>query len=140
MAVPLDSKCEMLDNFFIMSQEAEEKGKGKLHKALGAGIGWILAGPVGAAVGCLVGHTLEKNPDLLEKGLFGHGLKPYYDVLEVPYDAGPQEIKASYKRLAQKYHPDRFVDTDPVIQELAKGKMTEINEAHARIMDSMKNT
>jgi len=140
MAVSLDSKCEMLHNFFIMNQKAEEKGKGKLHKALGVGIGWILAGPVGAAVGCLVGHTLEKNPDLLEKGLFGDGLKPYYDVLEVPYDAGPKEIKASYKRLAQKYHPDRFADTDPVIQELAKGKMTEINEAHARIMDSMKDT
>jgi len=123
-----------------MSEKAGKKDQGKLHKALGAGIGWIVAGPVGAALGCLVGHTLEKHPDLLEKGLFGHGLKPYYDVLEVPYDAEPQEIKASYKRLAQKYHPDRFADTDPVIQELAKGKMTEINEAHARIMDSMKDT
>jgi molecular chaperone DnaJ len=66
-------------------------------------------------------------------------LKAYYDVLQVPYNAGPQEIKAAYKRLAQKYHPDRFADTDPVIQDLAKGKMTEINEARARIMDSMKD-
>jgi DnaJ-domain-containing protein 1 len=123
-----------------MSNEADDKRNGKLHKALGAGIGWILAGPVGAAVGCLVGHTLEKNPNLLEEGLFGHGLKPYYDVLEVPYNAGPKEIKASYKRLAQKYHPDRFTDTDPVIQELAKAKMIQINEAHARIMESMKDT
>ncbi len=122
-----------------MSEKAGEKDKGKLHKVLGAGIGWIVAGPVGAVLGCLVGHTLEKNPELLDKGLFGHNLKAYYDVLQVPYNTGPQEIRAAYKRLAQKYHPDRFADTDPVIQELAKGKMTEINEAHARIMDSMKD-
>lgn len=115
-----------------------EKDKGKFHKVLGAGIGWIMGGPVGAALGLLVGHTLQNNPEIMEKGLLGTRLKPYYDALQVPYDTGPQEIKAAYKRLAQKYHPDRFVDADPVIQELAKGKMTEINEAYAKIMESMK--
>lgn len=116
-----------------------EKEKAKLHKVLGAGIGWIMGGPVGAALGLLVGHTLQKNPELLENGLLCtslNRLKPYYDVLQVPYDAGSREIKAAYKRLAQKYHPDKFVDTDPVIQELAKGKMTEINEAYAKVMQS----
>ncbi|NVM57562.1 MAG: DnaJ domain-containing protein [Desulfobacterales bacterium] len=115
-----------------------EKDKRKLHKVVGAGIGWIMAGPVGAALGFLVGHALQDNPQLLEKGVFGSGLKPYYDVFQVPYDAGAQEIKAAYKGLAQKYHPDRFADADPVIQELAQGKMTEINEAYAKIMESMK--
>lgn len=122
----------------IILDEMDEKQKGKFHKALGAGIGWIMGGPVGAALGLLVGHTLHNNPKLLEKGLFGTRLKPYYDVLQVPYDTGPQEIKATYKRLAQKYHPDRFVDTDPVIQELSRGKMSEINEAYAKIMENMK--
>ncbi len=123
-----------------MAEKMDEKNKGKLHKVVGAGIGWIMAGPVGAALGFLVGHTLQNNPELLENGLLGPRLKPYYDVLEVPYDAGPQEIKVAYKRLAQKYHPDRFADTDPVIQELAKGKMTEINVAYAKIMGSMKGS
>ncbi len=113
-----------------------EQDKAKLHKVLGAGIGWIMGGPVGAALGLLVGHTLQKNPELLENGLLGTNLKPYYDVLQVPYDAGPQDIKTAYKRLAQKYHPDKFADTDSVIQELAKGKMTEINEAYAKVMES----
>ncbi|MBW1740276.1 MAG: DnaJ domain-containing protein [Deltaproteobacteria bacterium] len=112
--------------------------KGKFHKVLGAGIGWIMGGPVGAALGLLVGHTLQNNPELLKKGVPGTGLKPYYDILQVPYDAGPQEIKDAYKRLAQKYHPDKFADTDPVIQELAKGKMTEINEAYTKVRESMK--
>lgn len=124
---------------WIIPSEMGEKANAKLHKVLGAGIGWIMGGPVGAALGLLVGHTLQKNPELLEKGLLNtrlNRLKPSYDVLQVPYDSGPQEIKAAYKRLAQKYHPDRFAGTDSAIQELAKGKMTEINEAYAKIMES----
>jgi preprotein translocase subunit Sec63 len=113
-----------------------EKDKAKVHKVLGAGIGWIVGGPVGAALGLLVGHTLQNNPELLEKGPLGTRLKSYYDVLQVPYDSGLREIKAAYKRLARKYHPDRFADTDPVIQELAKGKMAEINGAYGKIMET----
>ena len=113
-----------------------EKDKAKVHKVLGAGIGWIVGGPVGAALGLLVGHALQNNPELLEKGPLGARLKSYYDVLQVPYDSGLREIKAAYKRLARKYHPDRFADTDPVIQELAKGKMAEINGAYRKIMET----
>ena len=126
------------DKYWIIFCEMGAQEKGKLHKVLGAGIGWILGGPVGAALGLLVGHTLQNDPELLEKGLLATRLKPYYDVLRVPYDAGQQEIKAAYNSLAQKYHPDKFADTDPVIQELAKGKMAEINEAYTKIMERMK--
>ena len=122
----------------IILDEMDEKSNGKLHKVLGAGIGWIMGGPVGAALGLLVGHTLHENPELLDKGTPGTGLKEQYDVLQVPYDAEPQQIKAAYKRLAQKYHPDKFADTDPVISELAKGKMAEINGAYAKIMGRTK--
>jgi hypothetical protein len=116
---------------WIVPCQMEGKEKAKLHKVVGAGIGWILGGPVGAALGLLVGHTLQDNPELTGNGLLG---KPYYDVLQVPYDAGSQEIRTAYKRLAQKYHPDKFADTDPVIQELARGKMAEINGAYGNIM------
>ena len=122
----------------IILDEMDEKSNGKLHKVLGVGIGWIMGGPVGAALGLLVGHTLHENPELLDKGTPGTGLKEQYDVLQVPYDAEPQQIRAAYKRLAQKYHPDKFADTDPVISELAKGKMAEINGAYAKIKERMK--
>ena len=98
----------------------------------------MIAGPVGAALGLLVGHTVEKNPELLEKHLMGDGLKPHYDVLQVPYSAGREEIKSAYKRLARKYHPDKFADADPVIEELAREKMSKINEAYRVVMDSTK--
>ena len=31
----------------------------------------------------------------------------YYEVLEVPKDATPAQIKKSYRRLALQYHPDK---------------------------------
>jgi hypothetical protein len=121
-----------------MSEGASQGGKGKFHKVIGAGIGWVVGGPVGAALGLLVGHTVENNPDLLGDRLSGKGLKPQYDVLGVPYDAGEEEVKASYKKLVRKYHPDRFVDKDPVVEELARGKMTEINTAYASLMEAFR--
>lgn len=119
---------------WIVPCQMGEKEKAKLHKVVGAGVGWVLGGPVGAALGLLVGHTLQDNPELTGNRLLGTSLKPHYDVLQVPYDAGPQEIRTAYKRLAQKYHPDKFTDTDPVVQELARGKMAEINGAYGKIM------
>jgi len=33
-------------------------------------------------------------------------MKNYYKILNIPYNAEPDEIKSSYRRLAKKYHPD----------------------------------
>jgi hypothetical protein len=32
----------------------------------------------------------------------------YYDVLQVERDASPDRVRAAYRRLAQKYHPDKM--------------------------------
>lgn len=32
----------------------------------------------------------------------------YYDVLQVERDASPERVRAAYRRLAQKYHPDKM--------------------------------
>ncbi len=37
-------------------------------------------------------------------------LLKHYQALELPYGATLVEVKMSYKRLAKKYHPDRFQD------------------------------
>jgi curved DNA-binding protein CbpA len=34
-------------------------------------------------------------------------LRTYYDNLKVPRNASPEEIRAAYRRLSQKHHPDR---------------------------------
>ena len=47
----------------------------------------------------------------------------YYDLLQVPFDAGSKEIIATYRRLARQYHPD--VATDPA----ATKRMLALNRA-----------
>ena len=52
--------------------------------------------------------------------------KDYYQVLNLPEGAGAHEIKAAYRELAFRYHPDRNA-ADPAAAE----KMKQVNEAYA---------
>lgn len=54
----------------------------------------------------------------------------YYDLLNVPPDASGQEIRASYRKLAFEYHPDRN-EGNPH----AADRMKAINEAYAVLSD-----
>ncbi|MCQ2545090.1 MAG: J domain-containing protein [Clostridia bacterium] len=55
-----------------------------------------------------------------------------YEVLGVREGASEAEIKAAYKELAKKYHPDKYVDNP--LADLAEQKMQEINEAYDMLM------
>ncbi|HWP31633.1 MAG TPA: molecular chaperone DnaJ [Fimbriimonadales bacterium] len=61
--------------------------------------------------------------------------KDYYALLGVPRDASPDEIKAAFRRLARKYHPDVNRD-DPNAEE----KFKQIGEAYAVLSDPSKRT
>lgn len=54
-----------------------------------------------------------------------------YEVLGVGQNATEEQIKAAYKELAQKYHPDKYINNP--LADLAEEKMKEINEAYAAI-------
>jgi len=51
--------------------------------------------------------------------------RDYYEVLGVPRNATPEDIKAAFRKLARQYHPD--VSQEPNAEERFKG----INEAYA---------
>ena len=55
----------------------------------------------------------------------------YFDVLNVSENAEPEVIKASYKTLAKKYHPDSYAGD----KEDAERKMALINEAYQTLSD-----
>lgn len=57
----------------------------------------------------------------------------YYEILGVPRDASPDEIKAAFRRLARKHHPDVNQD-DPE----AEDKFKNIGEAYAVLNDPNK--
>jgi curved DNA-binding protein CbpA len=56
--------------------------------------------------------------------------KDYYKILEISFEATPEEIKSAYKRLALKWHPDRNHSGE------ALQKMQDINEAYLILKDT----
>ncbi len=59
--------------------------------------------------------------------------KNYYDILGVDKKATPEQIKAAYRKLAMKYHPDRNQGNAEAAE-----KFKEINEANETLSDSQK--
>ncbi len=55
-----------------------------------------------------------------------------YEVLGVSENASEAEIKAAYKELVKKYHPDKY-NNNP-LADLAEEKLQEINEAYDMLM------
>lgn len=59
--------------------------------------------------------------------------KDYYELLEVPRTATPEEVKKSYRRLAMKYHPDKNPG-----DKKAEAAFKEISEAYEVLSDAEK--
>ncbi len=67
------------------------------------------------------------------KGTIMAEKKNYYETLGVDKKATPEEIKAAYRKLAMKYHPDRNQGNAEAAE-----KFKEINEAHETLSDQQK--
>ncbi len=63
-------------------------------------------------------------------------MKDPYSVLGVSRDASDDEVKAAYRKLAKKYHPDNYADSP--LADVATEKMKEVNEAYDAIMNERK--
>jgi molecular chaperone DnaJ len=59
-------------------------------------------------------------------------MKNYYSILEIDEHATSADVKKAYRKLAQKYHPDRNPSEDSV------SKFKEINEANEVLSDPIK--
>jgi molecular chaperone DnaJ len=61
--------------------------------------------------------------------------RDYYEVLGVNRDANGDELKANYRKLALKYHPDRNPG-----DKSAEDNFKEASEAYEVLRDSQKRT
>lgn len=65
--------------------------------------------------------------------LGNNDLDSAYKVLEIPSSATDDEVKAAYRRMALKHHPDRVAALGEDVRLAAEKKFQEINEAKERI-------
>ena len=66
-----------------------------------------------------------------------NGNKDPYVVLGVSRGATEAEVKAAYKELVKKYHPDQY-EGNP-LKDVASEKMAEINQAYDEIINNIRN-
>lgn len=59
----------------------------------------------------------------------------YYDVLQVERDASPERVRAAYRRMAQKYHPDKLPGNANAARAMAA-----INAAYEVLSDPHRRT
>ena len=62
-------------------------------------------------------------------------LPTYYDVLQVERDAAPERVRTAYRRLAQKYHPDKMPGNANAVRAMAA-----INAAYEVLSDAHRRT
>ena len=58
--------------------------------------------------------------------------RDYYEILGLPRNASPDDVKSAFRKLARQYHPD--VSQEPNTEERFK----EINESYAVLSDPEK--
>lgn len=63
-------------------------------------------------------------------------MKDHYATLGVRRAASQTEIKKAYRALAARYHPDKHRGNE--LEDLAREKLTELNEAYAVLSDPNK--
>jgi len=73
--------------------------------------------PFDLAAADIIGSVVKRDP---------------HDILGIEPGATPTEIKAAWRKLARKHHPDLIGD-DPAASRVATRRMAEINEAYAAL-------
>merc|ERR1712129_441527 len=61
--------------------------------------------------------------------------KNYYKILGIEKDATEKEIKKGFRKMAMKWHPDRFATKDDDEKQSAEHKFKEIGEAYEVLKD-----
>ncbi len=59
-----------------------------------------------------------------------------YDVLGVERGASQEEVKQAYRRLANRYHPDKVAHLGKEFQDLAEKRFKEIQSAYRELSNS----
>ncbi|MCK0123088.1 DnaJ domain-containing protein [Gelidibacter sp. F2691] len=67
------------------------------------------------------------------KAMFYNSSDNAYKILEITKDATNDEIKAAYRKMAKKYHPDRVIHLGEEHQKGAVDKFRQVQEAYEKL-------
>lgn len=67
------------------------------------------------------------------KAMFAKDDKAIFRVLEISPDASDQEIKSAYRKMANKYHPDKVSHLGKEMQTSAEEKFKAVNNAYQQL-------
>ena len=105
------------------------------YKIIGALIGVLTRRPQFILLGLVIGHLFDigffskKPASAVEAPKDATAPNPYA-VLEVPEDAGMDDIEQAYRRKISDYHPDKVSNAAPELKALAERRAREINAAY----------
>lgn len=80
-------------------------------------------------------YAYQQQYHKMDDAAGGETLKSPYTILEVDRNATPDEIKKAYRRLVNKYHPDKVVHLGEEFKKLAEKRFNEVQEAYQKIKD-----
>ena len=72
------------------------------------------------------------------KAMFYDSSDNAYKILEITKEATADEIKAAYRKMAKKYHPDRVVHLGEAHQKGAVDKFRQVQEAYEKLQKERK--
>jgi DnaJ like chaperone protein len=76
---------------------------------------------------------LSKSDTVSVIAMFYKDKESAYAVLEISASATDEEVKAAYRRMAMKHHPDKVATLGQDVQKAAEEKFRKIQEAYETI-------
>ncbi len=83
----------------------------------------------------LISRYLNINPkDFASiKAMFVKSTKSAYQILEIDHSISDSDVKKAYRKMAQKYHPDKVAHLGKELQDSAEEKFKAVNQAYKDI-------
>lgn len=69
------------------------------------------------------------------KAMFYNEMDAHYKILEIAPSVSDYEVKAAYKKMAKKFHPDKIAHLGDAVEKTAESKFQKLQEAYEAIQE-----
>ena len=84
--------------------------------------------------------NINKNDYESIKATFAKDKGAPYRILEIDESANEEEVKKAFRKMANKYHPDKVSHLGKEMQDLAEEKFKAVNDAYQQIKEHRKSS